>query len=101
MRHALRLWRCSAASDTPARCKKSNLKFGDGTAILAAQGHHPVVGQTDRDGFNKENETAFGSDEVGGAYFLELHEQFALKNSSSFMRVDLVPKVAGIGGGGN
>jgi hypothetical protein len=97
MSHNLLLWNWSEGFDTPAKRKKAKLKFCDVTAGFAANGHHPAIGQANIEGFKKEIEAVFGSDEVARPFVLELYEQCAVINSPSSVRFDLVPKVASIG----
>ena len=97
MSHNLLLWKSSEAFDTPAKRKKAKLKFGDITASFAGHGHHPAIGLADIDGFRKEIEAAFGTDELARPFVLEVYEQCAVINYSSSVRFALVPKVTGIG----
>lgn len=97
MSHNLLLWSWSEEFDTPAKRKKSKLKFGDITASFAEHGHHPAIGQADIDGFRREIEAVFGTDELDRPFVLELYEQCAVINYPSSVRFELVPKVARLG----
>jgi hypothetical protein len=97
MSHNLLLWKWSRDFESPAQRKKVGLKFGDITAAFAASGHHPAIGDADISGFRYALEAVFGTDELARPFVLELHPNCAVVNYSASVRLELVPKVAGIG----
>src|SRR5687767_1320531 len=97
MSRNLLLWKWSPEFDSPAKRKQAGVKFGDITARFAATGDHPAIGDADIVGFRAALEAVFGSDELARSFVLEQLPKCAVVNYSESVRVELVPKVAGIG----
>ncbi|MBN3723573.1 hypothetical protein [Burkholderia sp. Ac-20379] len=97
MTYNLLLWRWSDDYDTPAKRKKSGVKFGDITSAFARTGTHAAIGRADIDGFGHAVGEALGHDAEHRPFVLTLYEHCAVANYTHEVRLELVPKIAAIG----
>lgn len=93
----LLLWRWSEEYDTPSKRKKKAVKFGDITSQFVKSGDHPAIGDSDIVAFRSALDHEFGEDEDNRPFVFYDHGKCAVVNYPNVVRLELVPKVAGIG----
>ncbi|MBE1527365.1 hypothetical protein GGC65_001821 [Sphingopyxis sp. OAS728] len=93
----LLFWKWSEEFDTPAKRKKSGIKFGSIAAQFVISGDHPAIGNGDIASFRAALDVEFGGDQDNRPFVVEDYGKCAVINYPNAVRFELVPKVAGIG----